>query len=252
MAYTDDELYDRMLATLFASWRRVAEGSVRASVDVGSGATIALFPAGPERGVYNNAVLERGLDPPQVRRALDSLVRAYAEAGVDRYAVWAHDSEPTAARELAGRGFRVDTWTRAMAMSLDELAVEPPRIELGPPEWEEHLRYLRAEGVSDGLLEGVDARAFHVLVARLDGENVATAIAYDHDGDCGIFNTGTLPPFRRCGLATALTAQHLHEARERGCETGTLQATEIAEGVYASVGFRDLGRFIEYVPTLRG
>jgi ribosomal protein S18 acetylase RimI-like enzyme len=252
MAYTDEELYDRMLATLFASWRRVAEGSVRASVQQLPGATIALFPAGPERGVYNNAVLERRLGGPELRAAVDSIAREYTEAGIDRYAIWAHESEPAALGELAGRGFQVDTWTAAMAMTLNEIAVERPRIELGPSEWQEHLRYLEVEGAPGGLLAGVDGGDFHVLGARLEGESVATAIAYDHDGDCGIFNTGTLPRSRRRGLATALTALHLYGARERGCETASLQATEPAQGVYARVGFRALGRFIEYVPSISG
>jgi len=252
MAFTDDQLYDRMLATLVASWRRVAEGSDGASIDQVPGATVGLFPAGPERGIYNNAVLDRGLDESQAAAAVAAVGRVYADAGVDRYAVWAHDSEPAAIAELAGRGFGVDIWTRAMAMPLDELTVDPPRIELGPSVWAEHLRYLQTEGVPDGLLEGVDADAFHVLVARLDGENVATAIAYDHEGDCGIFNAGTLPHARRRGLGTALTALHLHEARERGCETASLQATEIAQGVYSGIGFRDLGRFIEYAPATSG
>jgi predicted GNAT family acetyltransferase len=30
--------------------------------------------------------------------------------------------------------------------------------------------------------------------------------------------------------------------------TASLQSTGIAERVYASVGFRDLGRYLEYVP----
>ena len=237
-----------MLATLIASWQRVAEGSEGASVERVQGATVGLFPAGPERGIYNNAVLERGLDESEAAEAVVAIKQLYADARVDRYAVWAHESEAAAIAELIERGFGVDTWTRAMAMPLDEIATEPPRIELGPSEWAEHLRYLQAEGVPEGLLEGVDGDVFHVLVARLDGESVATAIAYDHEGDCGVYNTGTFTRARRRGLGTALTALHLHNARRRGCETASLQATEIAQGVYAGVGFRDLGRFIEYVP----
>jgi len=34
----------------------------------------------------------------------------------------------------------------------------------------------------------------------------------------------------------------------RGCQTATLQSTEMAKRVYAAVGFRDLGRILEYVP----
>ena len=76
-------------------------------------------------------------------------------------------------------------------------------------------------------------------------------MAFDHGGDCGIYNTGTLAHARGRGLATALTALHVHDARARGCQTASLQSTEMAERVYAAVGFRDLGRFLEYVPPRR-
>jgi hypothetical protein len=42
---------------------------------------------------------------------------------------------------------------------------------------------------------------------------------------------------------------HLHRARRRGCRTATLQSTEMAEHLYASVDFRDLGRILEYIPS---
>ena len=74
-------------------------------------------------------------------------------------------------------------------------------------------------------------------------------MAFDHHGDCGIYNVTTLPHARRRGLGTALTALHLHEARGRGCLTASLQSTEVAEGVYAAVGFRDLGQIFELVPA---
>jgi predicted GNAT family acetyltransferase len=58
----------------------------------------------------------------------------------------------------------------------------------------------------------------------------------------------TVEHARRRGLATAVTARLVERAGARGCATATLQATEMAERMYAAVGFRDLGRFIEYVP----
>ncbi len=85
-------------------------------------------------------------------------------------------------------------------------------------------------------------------MARLDGRDVGTALAYDHDGDCGIYNVVTVPEARGRGIGAALTALQLHHARERGCATASLQSTGIAERVCASVGFRDLGRCFEYVP----
>jgi predicted GNAT family acetyltransferase len=110
------------------------------------------------------------------------------------------------------------------------------------------LEYLEKVGVPAGLLSCADPSAFHTLSARLDGETVATAIAFDHGGDCGIFNMSTVEEARRRGLGTALTARHLHDALERGCSTASLQSTPMAERVYAAAGFRDLGRFLEYVP----
>lgn len=131
----------------------------------------------------------------------------------------------------------------------DGISLPLPAIELGPLDWPEYLEYLRSVGVPAGLLGGADPNAFHLLAARLDGENVATALAFDHDGDCGIYNMSTTEAARRRRLGTTLTACHIHDAVERGCSTASLQATPMAESVYAAVGFRDLGRFFEYVPA---
>jgi ribosomal protein S18 acetylase RimI-like enzyme len=102
--------------------------------------------------------------------------------------------------------------------------------------------------VPAGLLDGADPSAFHTLAARLGPETVATALAFDHDGDCGVFNVSTVESARRRGLGSALTARLVHDARVRGLSTATLQSTGMAERIYASLGFRDLGRFFEYVP----
>jgi predicted GNAT family acetyltransferase len=84
------------------------------------------------------------------------------------------------------------------------------------------------------------------VVASTDDEDVATAIAFDHQGDRGIDNVGTIGRARRRGFATAVTAQLVHEAFDDGCGTATLQASELAERLYAGIGFRGLGRILEY------
>jgi GNAT superfamily N-acetyltransferase len=133
-------------------------------------------------------------------------------------------------------------------MSLDDISLALPDVELELLDWADYLENLRLVGVPPGLLRGADPSAFHALAARLAGENVATAIAFDHDGDCGVFNVSTLEAVRRRGLGTALTARHVHDAAERGCSTASLQSTAMAERVYAAVGFRDLGRILEFAP----
>ena len=195
-----------------------------------------MFPNEPERSVYNNALLERGLGASHRADAVCAMEAAYEAAGVTRFAAWVHESDAAMRAALERRGYTLDEVTRAMGMMLDDIRLPRRDLELGPADWSEHLRLA---GMPSGFLTGADPGAFHVLVARLWGENVSTAIAFDFAGACGIYNVGTLEPARRLGLATGLAAIHLHDARARGCQTASLQSTAMAERVYAAAGFRD-------------
>jgi ribosomal protein S18 acetylase RimI-like enzyme len=237
-ARLNDRLYARGMATVVASWAEYAHGARGASVQRLPGVSVAVFPEGPERAVYNNAVLER----PEAVGAMEA---AYAEAGIGGFAAWTHEADAPIRTELEGRGYAVVETTRAMGMSLETAPPPPPDVELGPAGWTD---YLRVGDLPRGILTGVDPDAFHVVLGYLDGAAVGAGIAYDHDGDCGIFNVGTLERARRSGIGRAVTAALVRDARERGCETATLQSTPMAEGVYAAVGFRDLGRILEYGP----
>lgn len=243
---TNAELYRRGAATLLASWEHYARGAAGATVQRLPGVVAAVFPDGPERGVYNNALLERDLAAGERADALAAMAAAYEAAGVTRFAAWVHETDAGMRSDLERRGYTIDETTRAMGMTLDELRLSRPQVDLGPPDWSEHVRLC---GMPSGFLGDIDPTAFHVSVARFGGESVATAIASDFAGDCGIYNAGTVEAARRRGLATALTAIHLHDARARGCLTASLQSTAMAERLYAAVGFRDLGRILEYVPS---
>ncbi|HET6870590.1 MAG TPA: GNAT family N-acetyltransferase [Solirubrobacteraceae bacterium] len=245
-AVTDAELYLRGAGTLLASWEQYARGAPGAAVRRFPGVAAAVFPNGPERRVYNNALLERDLAASEQADAVFAMETAYAAAGVTRFAAWVHESDAGMRSTLERRGYTLDEVTRAMGMSLDDIRLPRPDLELVPADWSEHLRLA---GMPPGFLSGADPSAFHVLVAGLDGEHVSTAIAFDFAGDCGIYNVGTLESARRRGLATALTAIQLHDAHARGCRTASLQSTAMAERVYAVAGFRDLGRILEYVPS---
>jgi ribosomal protein S18 acetylase RimI-like enzyme len=242
---TDADLYLRGAATLLASWEAYARGATGAALRRMPGVATAVFPNEPERGVYNNALLDRGLPAGERADALDAMERAYAAAGVTRFAAWVHESDAPMRADVERRGYTLDTSTLAMGMALDEIRLPRPEIELAPPDW---FEYLRIVGVPPDFLAQADPAEYRVLLARLDGENVATAMAFDLDGDAGIYNVGTLEHARRRGLGTGLTALLLHDARARGCRTASLQSTPMAERLYASVGFRDLGRIHEYVP----
>jgi hypothetical protein len=91
---------------------------------------------------------------------------------------------------------------------------------------------------------GMELRGVRVPVTELD--LAPTGLGFDRDGDRGICNVSTVEHARRRGLCGAVTARLVHEAAARGSRTASLQATEMAERVYAALGFRDLGRFLEY------
>lgn len=245
---TDHDLYMRGAETLLASWDAIAVGSRGAALLRLSGVAAGVFPHGPERGVYNNALLDRDLGPFERVKAVDLMKAAYASAGVGRFAAWVHESDEAMRDELEARGYALDTSTRAMGMVLSDVLPPRPQLPIAAAAWSEYLRYLETFGLPAGLLAGVDPSAFHVLSAHIKDETVATALAFDLGDDCGIYNVSTLEHARRRGLGTAITARLVHEAAERGCTTASLQSTTAAERIYAAVGFRDLGRFLEYVP----
>lgn len=239
------DLYDRGVETLLASWAAYAHGAVGASLQRFPGVSVGVFPHQPERHIYNNAILERHPGAAERIDALDAMEATYREAGVDRFAAWVHERDAPLRELLEGRGYTFDSATRAMGLVINETPIAQSEVAIGPLGW---CDYLEMFDLPTDLLAGANHADFHVLGAYLDGEPVAAALAFDHGGDCGIYNVGTLGRARRRGLATALMARHLQDARERGCTTVSLQSTPMAEGVYAAVGFRDLGRFLEFVP----
>jgi GNAT superfamily N-acetyltransferase len=241
-----EDLFERSVETLIESWVYLASGSPGAEVMRAQDAAIAAFVHSPDREFLNNAVL--GPRPADLAATIAAIEETYGRHGIERFAVWVHESEGSVAAELRARGYRFDSATRTMAMPVDELG-EVDRsalevIEPGPAE------FWAVDGL-EGLVPELDPAGAHFYVARLDGENVSMLMAFDQAGDCGIYMVGTVEAARRRGIATALSADAVNAARERGCLTASLQSTAMAEGVYARVGFRDLGLWQEYVPAGR-
>jgi ribosomal protein S18 acetylase RimI-like enzyme len=207
---TDLDLYRRGSATLLASWAAYARGATGAALRQLPGVAVGVFPAGPERGVYNNALLERGLPAEARTVAVDAMEAAYAAAGVSEFAAWVHQSDAAMRAELEARRYRVVESTRAMGMALADLPAARPALDVEALDWP---AYLRLEALPPDFLAGADHAALRVLGARVDGQLAAAALAYDHAGDTGIFNVGTTQRYRRRGLATALTRaalEHRH------------------------------------------
>jgi ribosomal protein S18 acetylase RimI-like enzyme len=240
------DLYLTGIRTTVACWTAYAWTIPGGTVHRLPGVEVAVFTQGPERDVFNNAVLGHGLARGERRDAVGAMTSAYAESGITEYAAWVHESDGPMLAELEGQGFTHQETTWAMGRTLREVPRVPdPRV--APGEWRDYLRVLE---LPPGLLESADPHDFDVLVAALGDEPVGTGMAFDHEADSGIYNVATLDVARRRGLGSAVVAGLLAAAAGRGLRTATLQSTEMARGVYVGQGFRDLGRILELGPPV--
>jgi GNAT superfamily N-acetyltransferase len=241
----DRELFEREQAGLAAFYRRLIAPGSRSSRLIERGDVVAaVVPIAPERSFCNGVVPQssQGLS-----NALEALASAYQDAGVRAWTVWVPASDTRSTLLLEQSGHRLDATPAAMALELTgfEPTAKPVEFDAAP-------RFADIGAINDVAYDygGDDfARsiadlpddAAHLYVTRVDRTPVACAVALDHEGDCVIGMVATLPEARGRGLAAALMTQALLDARERGCETSTLQATKMGKPIYERMGYRDLG-----------
>lgn len=81
-------------------------------------------------------------------------------------------------------------------------------------------------------------QAMHLYLARRpNGEAVASGAAFVGGGVVGLYTIGTLPAYRRKGIASQLTHKMLTDAHADGLEVAVLHASEHGRGVYTRLGF---------------
>jgi ribosomal protein S18 acetylase RimI-like enzyme len=236
----DATLYERMLDSMEVWFRLVAERTVERD-----GVLAAACPSIPERSVFNSVIYRA---PAALIEAVPELERTYDEAGVAAWTVWVPQRHADVRAALERAGNVLDAWPEAMAAPLADIDVGAGAEGL---DWE---RSQDVEAMCSILGEAFHWPAErtpavfatlpavgHIYLARMDGEPVASVVALDHAGDCAIWNVGTREAARGRGLATGLMRQALLDARERGCETTSLQATQVGRPVYRRLGYREMG-----------
>jgi ribosomal protein S18 acetylase RimI-like enzyme len=107
---------------------------------------------------------------------------------------------------------------------------------------------IRADQLPDGD-EHCDLQGWVLIEDQLA---VAGAWTYLNRSDVGIYAVGTAPDFRRRGLARDLMLHLLAAARRRRARTASLQSTAMGQPLYASLGFRTVGRYEEWVSEHAG
>jgi ribosomal protein S18 acetylase RimI-like enzyme len=216
--------FERHLASLVAVWEALRDAS-GGTVERGRGWVLARHPD----PVFRNALL-LAPDPAALR----------AVAGSP--AVWT--CAPDAAALVRDSGRSLGETSTAMLCALD--AVEPPPagvLELDPAP--DLARVAALNGVAPAAVAGV--RGLRPYLARHGGADAAALATFAHGDDVNVSFVATAPAARRRGLATALTAHALADARARGARTATLHGTPMAEALYRRLGFRDVGRGEEWV-----
>jgi GNAT superfamily N-acetyltransferase len=116
----------------------------------------------------------------------------------------------------------------------------PNRTDLATVGRVNDVAYGNYDGRLERTLQPLPNSALHGYKADHDGRPAAVALALHHSNDCGISFVATVPKARRKGLATNVMRQALQDAKDNGCTTTTLQATDVGERLYTALGYRRL------------
>jgi GNAT superfamily N-acetyltransferase len=237
-------------AAALGRWREGLRGFqrllTRASPDAGlveaDGVVASVVPAVPERSLPNSVSYD---DPRALAAALGRLEAAYADAGVDAWTVWVPEPDREVARGLARRGHVLDAQPLAMEMDLDD--ARRPVLELDWSAEADAATVARINDASYPFAEQPFSRMLRSLagarayVARVDGRPVSCCVVTDlPSGVAHLSCVATLPDARGRGIAGALVAHALCDARERGMRRSTLEATRAGAPVYSRLGYRTL------------
>jgi GNAT superfamily N-acetyltransferase len=228
---------DRMLNTMQHAWGAMGRNGAHWVERDGVGALVT--PAVPNRSIVNSVVYQRGAD---LEAAYDWLAAEFAD--VDAWTVWVPETETSDAAFLQGRGHKLDADPAMMALDLRSYAPTLPLPDWKPASVEELARINEAAYPwQDGSMQrAITGAAFDDDEFRLYITQDACVLGIDYcDGDAGVMFVATLPEARGRGLASGLLAAALVEARDRGCDISTLQATKMGESVYARLGYKRLG-----------
>jgi GNAT superfamily N-acetyltransferase len=242
--------------TALADWiRSVAAGSRSGRVFESDGVVATAVPDCPDRSIVNSVSFS---DADALGRAHAELVAFYEEAGIEAWTVWTPDHDAAAIETLEGAGHRFDGKPVAMVLELDGWTAPP----IGDLDWDRDADpetfgrindlaygYTPETGYARAMSQPVDG--YSLYRARSDGETACVVGTLEHEGgDLGIYFVATLPEHRGKGLTSRLMAVALSEARERGFETSSLQASAMGEPIYANLGY--VGYFRLHLYERRG
>lgn len=254
-AHTDADLLaasDQQSAAFFRNGARYPWATVHDDGDVVYGMT------GIPLEVFNGATGAR-FEPATADARIEAVLEPFRDAAIDMTWMVGPTSTPgDLVRRLEDHGLVLDATEPVLAMRLDGWIPQPPPagIEL---EWvadraafDDASRVMFAgfgmpESIFDAFADrfsmtvlGSDSYQ-RVVLARLDGRPVSTALGFVLDGVVGVYNVATMPDQQRRGAGTAVTRAVIEDGIRRGAVSAMLQSSPAGRPVYERIGFHDVG-----------
>lgn len=87
---------------------------------------------------------------------------------------------------------------------------------------------------------------WHHYIGYLDGKAVAITSLLLYAGVAGIYGVATIPAARRQGIGATMTLHAIQEARTHGYHIAMLSPSEMSQGIYERLGFREYCRISHY------
>src|SRR5262245_10603457 len=236
--------------TLISCWTALATLSPHAEVICSRSSVAAVFPYWEP---LNNAIAVEPLEvEPMLECEIQRLAAAYATVGIASWAYWIPSGALTfdARDEIGLRTVERDTTTLVMTALLERQFC--PHAEVV------RTSVFSAVQASDGAFpvadlgapDGVPGLDAWVLIE--DGMAVAGAWTFRHGDDCGVYGVGTLPEWRRRGVARRLMEHALDDAAQSGARSAAREATGMGQPLYESLGFAPAGRYEEWLYSADG
>jgi GNAT superfamily N-acetyltransferase len=184
------------------------------------------------------------VDPAATPESLATLAQRFQAAGAHKWGLWVHPDDNHAADRAREQGMFLDSRPAAMVANLDELPFHDAPANQ-PPDLATVGRVNdRAYDTTEAKL-GPAIQALPTTVrtygAQHDDEIASVAMAFDVGTDTAVWFVATLPHARRRGLSRQTLQRLLLDARARGQETASLQASAAGQPVYERLGFTSVG-----------
>jgi len=234
------DLATRQLRDTFALFTRLAGGKVEES------GTVLRYVTGLPAFMANGAIVTGPATSDELRQSID-----WVEDNAEMFLVTIDDRFLQPLVEALGeRDIRPDD-DPAPGMVLDPIPALPEPPEAIAIEPIDDSNYDAFASIIGSIftspetvpmifpLNMVTGDAVRVLMAKLDGQFVGTAMAVRTGDLAGIYSVGTLEHARGRGVGTAVTAAAIRAAvRDWGVERIFLQSSQMGFGIYAALGFR--------------